>query len=82
MHASRKEAHFIPLANFSKQQQAQAETCVPQCCGTSCMHLSCLFHHFFSHSLKVLMSSSLNFGPFISEFTPGPRAALTGLFSE
>lgn len=35
---------------------------------------------FFSHSLKVLMSSSLNFGPFISEFTRGPRAALTGLF--
>ena len=37
---------------------------------------------FFSHSLKVLMSSSLNFGPFISEFTLRPRAALTGLFSE
>lgn len=40
------------------------------------------FITFFSHSLKVLMSSSLNFGPFISKFTLRPWAALTGLFSE
>lgn len=63
----------------SQPQQAQAEPCVPHTVASQA-GTSCFFHHFFSHSLEVLMSSSLNFGPFAFGFTPRPRGCFDWAF--
>lgn len=64
----------------SQPQQAQTESPVCPSIVASQAGTSHFFHHFFSHSLEVLTSSSLNFGPFIFGFMLRPRGCFDWAF--
>lgn len=62
----------MPLANLNHNPSKPRQSPVCPSTVASQAGTSRFFHHFFSHSLEVLMSSSLNFGPFIFGFMLRP----------
>lgn len=70
----------MPLANLNHNPSKPRQS--PVCPSTVAFQAgtSRFFHHFFSHSLKVLTSSSLNFRPFIFGFMLRPRGCFDWAF--
>lgn len=70
----------MPLANLNPNPSKPRQSPVCPSTVASQAGTSRFFHHFFSHSLEVLTSSSLNFRPFIFGFTLRPRGCFDWAF--